>query len=272
MVVEIAAGLLFGSMALLADGLHMGSHASALGIAWFAYVYARRHAHDDRFSFGTGKVNALAGFSSALVLLVVALLMTWESVERLLHPVSIAFNQALVVAVLGLVINGLSMLILGHDEAHDHEDDADEDHHHHHDHNLRAAYFHVLADAMTSVLAIAALLAGKYVGATWLDPAMGIVGALLVGKWAFGLIRTTSSILLDHQASATLRRQIVANLTENGDQVVDLHLWVVAPGALGLIVAIASRHPKTPAEYRAMLPADDSLRHVTIEVWPRTGQ
>jgi cation diffusion facilitator family transporter len=196
MVVEIAAGITFGSMALLADGLHMASHTAAIGIAAFAYVYARRHAFDKRFSFGTGKVNPLAGFASAVLLIVFAGLMAWESTERFFNPIDIAFNQAILVAIFGLIVNGASALILGHSGPdHEHGHDHSHGHHHdekHHDHNLRAAYFHVLADALTSVLAIVALLAGKYYGLNWLDPVMGIVGALLVARWSLSLVRSTS--------------------------------------------------------------------------------
>ena len=204
MVVEITTGLAYGSMALLADGLHMGSHTAALGITTIAYVYTRRCAADSRFCFGTGKVNAFAGYTSAVLLALFALLMAWESVNRLFNPVEIAFNQAIVVAVLGLIVNGFSMFMLGvhHDHDHGHAHQHTDSHHHSHahpDHNLRAAYLHVLADALTSLLAIFALLAGKFLGLNWMDPAMGIVGATLVARWSIGLIRDTSGILLDHQ-------------------------------------------------------------------------
>ena len=219
MVVEIMAGIAFGSMALLADGLHMASHAVALGISAFAYIYARRHAHDERYSFGTGKVNALGGFTGAVLLAVFAAMMACESVVRFIHPVNIAFNQAIFVAFLGLVVNGLSVFILGHshESGHHHDGPEHEDEdacaieradHHHHDHNLRAAYFHVLADALTSLLAIFALLVGKYYGLIWMDPLMGIVGAALVAKWSLGLLRTTSSVLLDRQASEDIGNTI----------------------------------------------------------------
>ena len=194
MVLEIAAGMAYGSMALLADGLHMASHAAALGISMFAYVYARRHASDQRFSFGTGKVNSLAGFTGAILLAVFALAMAWESVDRLIAPVAIAFDQAILVAVLGLLVNGISVAILGHgheDELHDrgqHHGHDPPGHAGRHDHNLRAAYLHVLADALTSVLAIAALVSAKYFGLLWLDPAMGIVGAALIARWSIGLV------------------------------------------------------------------------------------
>jgi len=190
MVVEIAAGLMFGSMALLADGLHMASHTAALGLSIFAYVFARRRAHDPRFSFGTGKLNSLAGFASAIVLALFALLMVVESVGRFMNPVSIAYNEAIFVAFLGLVVNGISVVILR--DRSDHHNVGES---HHHDHNLLAAYLHVLADALTSLLAIAALLAAKYLGLEWMDPAMGIVGGILVARWSWGLLRGTSMVL-----------------------------------------------------------------------------
>lgn len=194
MMVEIAAGIFYGSMALLADGLHMASHAVALGISAFAYVYARRHALDARFSFGTGKVNSLGGYTGAVLLAVFALIMAWESLIRLANPIDIAFDQAILVAVLGLVVNGASVFILGNQHSHEHGHDHHDDHGDHDDHdlNLKAAYFHVMADALTSVLAIGALLAGKYLGYSWMDPLMGIVGAILVARWSIGLLKTTS--------------------------------------------------------------------------------
>ncbi len=262
MAVEIVAGVVFGSMALLADGLHMASHASALAISLFAYVYARRHAHDERFCFGTGKVNSLAGFTGAVLLALFALLMAWESIGRLLNPVEIAFNQAIGVAVLGLIVNGLSVFVLGGGDPHDHHDGGHEEsphaehHHEHHDHNLRSAYLHVLADALTSVLAIFALLGGKYLGLNWLDPVMGVVGAILVARWSTGLLRTTSRVLLDHQGPDSIRHAIRQNLEElTGVTVVDLHLWQIGPGIVlpgrfpGRHRSHASRSlPAVPAE------------------------
>ena len=192
MVLEIVAGIVYGSMAVLADGLHMASHALALAISLFAYIYARRNAYNDRFSFGTGKVNSLAGFTGAILLALFALAMAWASCHRIIEPVPIAFNQAIVVAFLGLLVNGMSVIILGgghsHQNGNQHEEaDESSDSQHHggreHDHNLRSAYLHVLADALTSLLAIVALLAGKYLGLNWLDPVMGIAGAVLVGIW-----------------------------------------------------------------------------------------
>lgn len=288
MVVEIGAGILFGSMALLADGLHMGSHAAALAISAFAYIYARRHAHDARFSFGTGKVNALGGFTGAVLLAVFALIMAWESVGRLLSPVPIAFNQAIFVAVLGLVVNGISVFVLDHDESHDHgtrrdsHDHDDEQHHahehhhahhhhhddaHHHDHNLRAAYFHVLADALTSLLAIFALLAAKYFGAVWMDPVMGIVGALLVARWSFGLIRATSTVLLDHQAPQAVLGPVRAAFEgEPGLRLVDLHVWCIGPGLYALEAMVETEADHDVERVRKLLPARIGIVHTTIEV------
>ncbi|MEQ8768725.1 MAG: CDF family Co(II)/Ni(II) efflux transporter DmeF [Planctomycetota bacterium] len=277
MVVEIGAGWLYGSMALLADGLHMASHAAALGIAAFAYAYARRKAKDPRFSFGVGKVNALAGFTGAILLALFALLMAKESVERLLEPVAIEFDQAIGVAVVGLIVNGVSMLLLGHHHDHGEGDAAGEpvhanehDHPHHHDHNLRSAYLHVLADALTSLLAIIALFAGKLFGWVWLDPMMGVVGAILVARWSIGLIRTTSAVLLDHQLDTKTRAAIRESIeSEPGDEIVDLHLWSIGPGLKALILAIRSESPSSPDEYRQRLPHIHGLEHVTIEVHGR---
>lgn len=272
MVVEIAAGMVFGSMALLADGLHMASHAAALSINVFAYVYARRYAHDERFSFGTGKVNSLGGFCGAVLLAIFAVMMGFESIVRLVAPVPIAFNQAIIVAVIGLVVNGLSVYILDQRTDHHHDHGYDQDpptDHHHHDHNLRAAYLHVLADALTSVLAIIALLTAKYAGLVWMDPLMGIVGATMVARWSLGLLRSTSRILLDRQAPAAIRQKIVEPIENDGDHwVVDLHLWAVGPGIHAAIVSVSSRTPQTPTYYKKLLPPDLPLVHVTVEVNP----
>jgi len=273
MVVEIAAGLIYGSMALLADGLHMGSHATALGIAVFAYVISRRMASDRRFAFGVGKINSLAGFASAVLLLGFALVMVIESTGRLINPISIAFDQALIVAVVGLVVNGVSAWVListphehGHAHDHDHHD------HHGHDHNLRAAYFHVLADAVTSLLAIVALLAGKYMGANWLDPVMGIVGAALVTRWSYGLIRETSRVLLDKQAGedhlVVLRESIEAHST---DRVTDLHIWSIGHGIFAADIAVVSDDPQTPDHYKSLVPSTLNIVHATVEVHRCTG-
>ena len=268
MVVEIATGLLFGSMALLADGLHMASHAAALSINAFAYIYARRHAHDERFSFGTGKVNALGGFSGAVLLAVFAVMMAVESVVRLVNPVTIAFNQAIFVAIVGLVVNGLSMLILGHkdDSHHGHGHGHDHDHQHH-DHNLRSAYLHVLADALTSFLAIFALVAAKYFGLIWMDPLMGIVGAIMVSRWSIGLLMSTSHVLLDRQVSVDIQQKVVDGIEKNGDnRVADLHLWTVGPDIYAAIVSVVTEIPKPPEYYKQLIPSDLKFVHVTVEV------
>ena len=271
MVVEIVAGLAFGSMALLADGLHMASHTVALGISLVAYVISRRLAADPRFAFGVGKINSLAGFASAVLLLGFAFAMVTESIDRLINPLTIAFDQALLVAVVGLVVNGVSAWIListPHDHGHSH----DHDHHHNdhaegHDHNLRAAYLHVIADALTSVLAICALLAGKYLQAGWLDPAMGIVGAALVARWSIGLIAASARVLLDHQAG----EEHVAKLREaveqdSSDRVADLHLWTIGHGIYAAEVAVVTREPKPPDHYRRLIPAQLNVVHALIEV------
>lgn len=270
MVVEIAAGQAFGSMALLADGLHMASHTAALSIALIAYVVSRRLAADHRFAFGVGKINSLAGFASAVLLLGFAIAMVTESVDRLINPLSISFDQALLVAVVGLVVNGASAWILmstPHDHGHGHGPDDDEHEHEGHDHNLRAAYLHVLADALTSVLAIVALLAGKYLQAGWLDPAMGIVGAVLVARWSIGLIRASSRVLLDGQADehqlVQLRHAIEASPS---DRIADLHLWNIGHGIHAAEIIVVSDDPKPPDHYKSLIPAALKVVHATVEV------
>jgi cation diffusion facilitator family transporter len=266
MVVEIAAGLAYGSMALLADGLHMASHAAALGIAFLAYVIARRLATDERFSFGTGKLNSLAGFASAVLLLGFALIMVTESTSRFVAPVEISYNQALVVAVVGLIVNGLSAWIFAA-TPHEHHDHHGHGHAHHHDHNLRAAYLHVLADALTSVLAIVALLAAKLYDANWLDPFMGIVGAALVARWSYGLIRDSARVLLDRQAEDEMIAAIRESVErDSGDRVTDLHCWNIGPGIYAADLAIVSEKPNSPDEYRARIPARLGIVHATVEV------
>ncbi|HKK23466.1 MAG TPA: CDF family Co(II)/Ni(II) efflux transporter DmeF [Pseudohaliea sp.] len=275
MVLEISTGILFGSMALLADGLHMASHTVALGITAFAYVYARRHAANPDFSFGTGKVNALGGFTGALLLAGFSVAMAWESAARFLAPVPIAFDQAIAVAVLGLIVNGLSVLLLGdghdhghgHDPGHGHKHDHSHGHAHAHDHNLRSAYLHVLADALTSLLAIFALLAGKYLGYHWMDPAMGIVGAILVARWSLGLLRDSSHTLLDRQAPAALCEQLRRAVEGQGhDRVADLHLWSIGPGLHAAELAVVTHDELTPGEVKARLPAALRVVHATVEI------
>ena len=265
MVVEIAAGLVYGSMALLADGLHMASHAAALGIAFLAYVIARRLAADERFSFGTGKLNSLAGFASAVLLLGFALIMVTESTSRFISPVEISYDQALVVAVVGLIVNGVSAWIFAA-TPHDHHGHG-HSHAHHHDHNLRAAYLHVLADALTSVLAIIALLAAKFYGLNWLDPFMGLVGAALVSRWSYGLIKDSARVLLDRQADdetvAAIRKALESDA---GERITDLHCWSIGPGIYAADLAIVSDDPQPPAYYRSRIPPELGIVHATVEV------
>ncbi|MGO4570633.1 CDF family Co(II)/Ni(II) efflux transporter DmeF [Microvirga sp. 2TAF3] len=280
MVAEIIAGTIFGSMALVADGWHMSTHAAALAIAALAYRFARKHARDSRFSFGTGKMGELAAFSSAIILALIALFIGYESVSRLLTPVTIQFGEATTVAAVGLAVNLVSAWLLfdsdhhhhhGHDHHHVHGSDEEhhhdhDGHHHGHDTNIRAAYMHVLADALTSVLAIVALLSGWIYGWTWLDPVMGIVGALVIAHWSLGLIRSAGAVLLDTVPSQKLASTIRHRLEIEGDRVADLHLWRLGPGHMGLIAAIASVRPQSPAAYKERLAGIEGLSHVTIEV------
>lgn len=262
MVVEIAAGIAFGSMALLADGLHMASHASALGISVFAYVYARRFAGHRHYSFGTGKVNALAGFGSAVLLAIFAAAMAWESIDRLINPVPIDIDAALAIAVAGLLVNAVSALILAAPGHHGHGH-----HHHHHDHNLRAAYLHVLADALTSMLAIGALLAARFFEATWLDPVIGVVGAVLVTRWAMGLLRDTSRVLLDAQLPADATERLRAAIeAQDNNRIADLHLWSIGPGIHAAAIVVVSDQPRSPDHYRRLIPPDLHVVHATVEV------
>ena len=267
MVVEIAAGLAFGSMALLADGWHMGTHVAAFAITIFAYRYARRHAHSADFSFGTGKVSVLGAFASAVALAVVALLMALESVHRLFVPQTIRFNEAIGVAVLGLLINLLSVLILQPHHDHDNPGGHDDHHDHHRDHNLRAAYVHVLADAFTSVLAIVALSFGRFFGWHWLDPVMGIIGAAVIMKWAHGLLKDTSSILLDGSIAGDTRQRIVQALESDRDnRVSDIHIWKVGPEDYAGMISIVTHYPQPTEHYKQLIAGTANIVHVTIEV------
>jgi cation diffusion facilitator family transporter len=276
MVVEIAAGTVLGSMALLADGWHMSSHALALGLSAGAYYLARRHAHDPRFAFGTWKIEVLGGYTSAVFLVGVAAYMGIESVSRLFNPAPIRFDEAIPVAILGLGVNVLSAWLLstGHDSghpqhghehhAHSHDNDG---HAHHHDLNLRSAYLHVVADAATSVLAIVALAGGKYFGATWLDPVMGIVGTVLVGRWAVGLLRDTGRVLLDAEMDSPVVqevREVIAALP-GAPQLRDLHVWRVGRGKYACIVHLADAQAMHAAEVRSALAVHEELVHVTVE-------
>jgi cation diffusion facilitator family transporter len=266
MVVEIVAGSVFGSMALVADGWHMATHVAALSISALAYRFARRHARDPRFSYGTGKFGELAAFASALVLALVALLIAYESVLRLVSPVAIDFGEATLVAVIGLGVNLASAWLLFDHDHHDH--DHDDHHHHGSDTNFRAAYMHVLADALTSVLAVAALLAGGFLGWVWLDPAIAIVGALVIAHWSWGLLRASGAVLLDMVPNPRLAAALRQRLETGGDRIADLHLWRLGPGHTGVTLSIVSRHPLHPAAYKERLAGIKGLSHVTIEVQP----
>ncbi|MGR5209137.1 CDF family Co(II)/Ni(II) efflux transporter DmeF [Vibrio rotiferianus] len=269
MVVEIAAGTMFGSMALLADGWHMGTHAAAFCITLFAYRYAKQNAHSDRFSFGTGKVSVLGGFTSAIALGIVALMMMVESLHRLFNPESIQFNEAIMVAVIGLVVNLASMLLLQdhHHHGHDHHDHHGHDHghEHHHDHNLTAAYFHVLADTLTSLLAIVALIVGKFYGWVWLDAMMGIVGAVVIGKWTLGLMRQTAPVLLDESIDEPYRNEIIDSLSPHAE-IVDLHIWKVSGHHYSAAIALKNRSDKTLEDFKQLLSKFDKIHHLTLEV------
>ncbi len=301
MVAEIAAGMIFGSMALLADGWHMGTHAAAFLIAIFAYRYAKKNAGNPAFAFGTGKVSVLGGFASAVALASVALLMMVESIQRMVQPQPIHFNEAIVVACLGLAINIISALLLqdhhhdhghgheqdGHDhdrhahtdhDDHDHVDNVDhddhgrheDDHHRHgsrHDHNLRAAYLHVLADALTSVLAITALVFGKYLGWNWLDPLMGIVGALVISRWSLSLLRETSPILLDGGMQESYLAAMRAAVEADSDnRIADIHVWRVGPADYAAILCIVTHAPQPTDHYKRLLHDFKELSHITIEI------
>lgn len=272
MVVELVAGWVTGSMALLADGWHMGSHAAALGVAAYAYHFARRHRTNPRFSFGTGKVSSLAGYSSALLLGAGALWMLIESVSRLIDPVAIRYADALLVAAVGLAVNLVSAWLLGGDQEHGHDHAHETDHghhhgHHHQDHNLRAAYLHVLADALTSVLALVALGLGMTLGWAFLDPLIGIAGALLVGYWSLGLARASAQVLLDAGDHGTIEAQVRSAIEIDADnQVVDLHLWRIGPAGYACILSLVTHQPRPVEHYRHLLSGVSGLIHVTVEV------
>jgi cation diffusion facilitator family transporter len=271
MVAEVVGGTIFGSMAVVADGWHMSTHAGALALAALAYRFARHRVHDPRFTFGTGKVGELAAFSSAVILAIVAVLIGYEAALRLYVPVHIEFEQATWLAVIGLLVNLASAWLLfdGHPHTHAH------DHHHHgHEHhqhgtgdtNIRAAYVHVLADALTSVLAIVALLAGRFYGLVWMDPLMALVGVCVILSWSYGLMRASGAVLLDMVPDRRLEGLIRLRLETGGDRVSDLHLWQLGPGHVGLIAAVVSDRPKPPAVYKRRLSGLQGLSHVTIEV------
>lgn len=270
MSIEITAGILYNSMALLADGWHMGTHAAALGITVFSYSYARRHTDDPQYSFGTGKVSELGGFASAVVLVVVAVLMGAESVHRLVSPRAIQFNAAIFVAIVGLVVNLVSAFILqGGSHTHGHH----KDHGHQHDHNLQAAYLHVLADALTSVLAVVALLAGKIFGWMWMDPLMGIVGSVIIAQWAYGLLCDTSKVLLDTRVSQETESAIRSAIESNSDnRISDLHIWRIGSNHLCVVISIVTHYPKSPDHYKQLLGDIKDLAHVNIEINKASGK
>lgn len=276
MVVEIVAGLAFGSMALLADGLHMGSHALALAISAFAYLWMRRKAGHPSYVLGTGKIASLSGYTGALLLLIPAAAMAWESMERLYVPRPINFEWAMAVAAVGLVVNVVCALILksggGHLHRHSH------DHHHHdtqlsgteahrEDHNLRSAYLHVIADALTSVMAIVALFAGAFWGQVWLDPVMGIAGAMLILVWAWGLLRDSGSVLLDRSVASTVREGVRKAIEGEADnRLADFHVWAIGPGIYAAALSVITHDPMPPQHYKDLIPDDLGIEHATIEV------
>jgi cation diffusion facilitator family transporter len=281
MVVEIFGGLWFGSLALVADGLHMSTHASALLLAALAYAFARRHATDPRFTFGTGKLGDLAGFTSAIILAMIGLLIAYEAVNRVLHPVSIDYREALVIAGLGLLVNIASAWLLSggdHGHRHEHGEHGEASHTEddtdragtatRRDNNLRSALAHILADAAVSVLVIIGLLLGLLFGFAWMDPLVGIVGAVVIGAWAVSLVRNTGSILLDTLPDSGMADRLCRTIEADGDRLADLHLWRLGPGHLGAIVTVVTDKPRDSAYYRQRLQRFPDLSHLTIEVWP----
>ncbi|MDE2349137.1 MAG: CDF family Co(II)/Ni(II) efflux transporter DmeF [Gammaproteobacteria bacterium] len=288
MAVEIIGGHVFGSLALVADGLHMSTHAGAMLIAALAYTYARRHAGDPRFVFGTGKLGDLAGFTSAVVLALIAVLIAYEAIQRFLAPVVIEFRVAIPIACVGLAVNVASAWLLsGHDHGHDHHDDHDhnhdhdDDHAHHHEHepaphehgrslhrdnNIRSAYVHVLADAAVSVLAIVGLALARSFGWIWMDPAAGLVGAAVILSWSYRLLHDTGAILLDMNPDRALTTRLREAIEGQGDRLVDLHLWRLGPGHLGVVLAVVTTGNRDTAYYRGLLRRFEALSHVTVEV------
>lgn len=278
MLAEIVGGLLFGSVALVADGLHMSTHAGALLLAALAYTYARKHAHDPRFTFGTGKLGDLAGFTSAVILAMIALLIGYEAVARIFAPVPIHYAEAIGIAALGLVVNIVSAWLLHDDDHHHHHHHHGEPHAHDHadhkaqrDNNIRAAFVHVLADAAVSVMVIGGLALAWAFGWVWMDPAAGLIGAVVIANWSYGLIRDTGGILLDVNPDQRITERIRQTIETDGDRLADLHVWRLGPGHLGAILSVVTQQPHEPDYYRARLAHLHALSHVTIEVHARTG-
>ncbi len=284
MVAEIGGGFLFGSVALMADGLHMSTHAGALLIAALAYTYSRRCVRDDRLAFGTGKLGDLAAFTSAIVLAMIALLIGYEGVERLIEPVPIAFNQAIPIAVVGLGVNLLSAYLLrdehhhhhGHDHNHHHHE-HDDHHAHSHaavhtDHNLRAAFVHVMADAAVSVFVIVGLILGRQFGWVWMDPVMGLLASLVILNWSWTLVRSAGAILLDACPDPGMAQLIATRIEQKGDRISDLHLWRVGPGHMAAIISVVSDDPRSPRQYKRRLAGLPGLSHITIEVERCAGE
>jgi cation diffusion facilitator family transporter len=283
MLVEIVGGSLLGSLALVADGLHMSTHASAMLIAAVAYSYARKHAKDRRFVFGTGKLGDLAGFTSAVILAMIALLIGYEAIARILAPVPIHFGEAIPIAVVGLLVNILSAWLLSgddhhHGHSHGHDGHLDPDHEEStdphgldtRDHNIRAAYIHVIADAAVSVLAIIGLTLAKIFGWLWMDPLAGIVGALVIANWSYGLMRDAGAILLDICPTDAIDKKVRKAVDAVGDQLLDLHVWRLGPGHFGAVVSVVTEvAQRTPAFYHAILRGFKGLSHITVEVNPR---
>jgi cation diffusion facilitator family transporter len=270
MFAEIVGGWWFGSVALIADGLHMSTHAGALLIAALAYTYSRRYVNDARLTFGTGKFGDLAAFTSAIVLAMIALLIGYESADRLANPVPIAFNQAIPIAVVGLGVNLLSAYLLRDDHEHHHGHIHQHDHPHayhvHRDHNLRAAFVHVMADAAVSVLVIIGLVAGRQLGWVWMDPIMGLVATIVILSWSWTLVRSAGSILLDVCPDPSLVRKIALRLEQGSDRISDLHLWRLGPGHLAAVISIVSHDPRPAEQYKKRLLGLPGLSHITIEV------
>jgi cation diffusion facilitator family transporter len=265
MAAEIVGGPMFGSIALVADGLHMSTHAGALLLAALAYSYARKHANDPRFTFGTGKVGDLAGFTSAIILAIIAVLIGYEAISRIFAPVPIHFTEAIAIAGLGLMVNVASVFLLGGGEARHHDHHAQHEHHHR-DHNMRAAAAHVMADAAVSVCVIVSLSLAWAFGWMWMDPVAGIIGAFVIVSWSYGLIRDTGAILLDMNPDAHMAKHLREAVEQEGDSISDLHLWRLGPGHLGAILSVATQAEHNADFYGAKLAGFDALSHLTVEV------